>query len=139
MLLIPRISEKAYGLTLKNIYIFDVPANANKIEIKKVIESENKDVKVASVRIVVAKGKVKASSRGKHARPGLAARSDFKKAYVTLSEGKIEIAAFKAEEEAPKEVKKSEPKVAKKVETSTTETKKAGSVARRRTGRRGDK
>lgn len=138
MLLVPRVSEKAYGLTLKNIYVFDVPSEANKIEIKKAIESQHKGVKVASVHILIAKGKVKASGRGKHARPGVAARSDLKKAYITLAEGKIEIAAFKSEEEAAKEAKKDEPKVAKKVETNV-ETKKAGLFARRRTGRRGDK
>jgi ribosomal protein L23 len=43
----PRATEKAYRLiTAQNTYVFDVPANANKNEIKATVEAENKGVKV---------------------------------------------------------------------------------------------
>jgi large subunit ribosomal protein L23 len=141
MLLIPRVSEKAYGQNLAGTYVFEVPVTANKAEIKKAIESEFKDTKVKDIRLVVVKGKVKAARRGKRVRPGVGQRSDFKKAYITLTEGKIEIAAFKTEEpEAKAKVddKKVE-KTAVKETVEKTEVKKGGLFARRRTGRRGDK
>jgi hypothetical protein len=47
---------------------------------------------------MIAKGKVKAVNKGKHARPTMAKRSDKKKAYISVSEGKI--AVFAESEEA---------------------------------------
>jgi ribosomal protein L23 len=146
MLLIPRVSEKAYGATLNNIYVFDVPMSAVKADVKRAIEGEFKDVKVKDVRLVVVKGKPKAFMRSKRSR-GLSYRSDFKKAYVTLASGKIEIQAFKAEEPAENAAGKDakQPADSKKTEVSrgdaeaNVETKKAGLFAKRRTGRRGDK
>ena len=83
----PRISEKAYGQAGNiNVYTFIVPSNLNKIEIKKRVESEY-SVKVLNVNVLVQKGKTKAALRGKRNRPGTGKRSDFKKAYVTLTEG----------------------------------------------------
>ena len=44
-------------------------------------------VKVVDVRVVVRKGKMIRSSRGKRAQPALVSRKDTKKAYVRLAEG----------------------------------------------------
>ena len=98
ILLTPRISEKSYGLSGQNIYVFDVPMNANKAQVAAAVSENYPKVKVSDVRLVIAKGKVKAVNRGKHARPGIAQRKDTKKAYVSVSEGKIEV--FRESEEA---------------------------------------
>ena len=149
MLITPRVSEKGYKLAGGNVYVFDVPISANKAEIIAAVESQYEGVKIQDVRILITKGKVKAVNRGKRSRPGRASRKDAKKAYVTVAEGKIEIAAFsEIENQAKAEESKSVPSDGssesqkdtnvKKV-TAGAETKKAGLFARRRTGRRGDK
>lgn len=91
MVITPRISEKAYGLSKQNIYVFDVPMSANKAEVARELAKDYPDVEIADVRLMIAKGKVKAVNRGKRARPGMAKRSDTKKAYVTVSKGQIEV------------------------------------------------
>lgn len=139
MLLIPRVSEKAYGQNLVGTYVFEVPITTNKAEIKKSIESEFTGVKVKDIRLVACKGKPKAARRGKRVRPGVGMRSDFKKAYITLSEGKIEITAFKTEDPDAK-TKTEEKPAAKETAIDQTEVnKKGGLFAKRRTGRRGDR
>jgi large subunit ribosomal protein L23 len=140
MLLIPRVSEKAYALNMAGTYVFTVPMSANKAEVMRAIEREFKDTKVKDIKLVVVKGKAKAARRGKRVRPGVGMRSDFKKAYITLSSGKIEVAAFKTEDDSAKAklADKSE-KATLKESTEKTEVKRGGLFARRRTGRRGDK
>jgi len=141
MLVAPRISEKSYKLTNVNTYVFDVPLDASKAEVAKVLATEHPDIKIGDIRLLVTKGKVKAVNKGKHARPGQTSRKDTKKAYVSLREGKIEVAAFEQTDYAENEADNTE--VAKETQvsrnTQTTETKKAGLFARRRTGNRGDK
>ena len=140
MLLIPKVSEKAYGQNISGVYTFAVPMSANKAEVKKAVEAEFKDTSVKDIRLVVVKGKAKAARRGKRTRPGIGMRSDTKKAYVTLSKGQIEIAAFKTEEaDAKANVEEKTEKAATKEMVETTEVKKGGLFARRRTGRRGDR
>lgn len=82
--LIPVISEKAYGVSQNNTYVFKVPTTANKHEITQAVAAQY-GVKVADVRIVIAKGKVKQTIR--KGKPVAGRRSDVKKAYVTLVEG----------------------------------------------------
>jgi len=107
----PRATEKAYRLvTGQNTYVFNVPLSANKNEIKAAVEAENKGVKVASIKTVVQNGKAVRFSRGKNRNPGSTTRQNSKKAYVTLSEGKIKV--FDTEE--PKEDKKAAKKEEKK-------------------------
>lgn len=98
ILLTPRISEKSYVQAAKNVYVFDVPMSANKSQVIEAVRENYPDVKISDVRLMIAKGKVKAVNRGKHARPTVAARKDTKKAYVSVSEGKI--AVFQESEEA---------------------------------------
>ena len=91
MIITPRISEKSYGLSKQNIYVFDVPMSANKAEVARELVSEYPDIEISDIRLVITKGKVKSVNRGKRARPGLTKRSDSKKAYVTVSKGKIDV------------------------------------------------
>ena len=91
MVITPRISEKSYGLSRRNIYVFDVPMSANKAEVARELAQEYPDIEIADIRLMITKGKVKSVNRGKRARPGLTKRSDTKKAYVTVSKGQIEV------------------------------------------------
>lgn len=86
VLLQPRVSEKASRLATQDKYVFLVRPEANKITIKKAVESFYK-VKVVMVNIVKTDGKTRNFGR-------TAGRtSDFKKAIVTLKKGeKIELA-----------------------------------------------
>ena len=85
LLLKPHVSEKAARLADRGTYVFDVPVSAEKVAIRKAIESLYK-VKVAQVRTIHGAGKP--VFRGRRA----SARKDWKKALVTLQAGqKIEI------------------------------------------------
>jgi large subunit ribosomal protein L23 len=156
MLITPRVSEKSYKLVANNIYVFDVPLTANKAEVIAEIEKQYNGVKVRDARLMIVKGKAKAVNRGKRARPTTANRKDTKKAYITVAEGKIEIAAFseidnQVKADAEKNVAASETKQSSKEKLDRrdeesarddkggAETKQAGLFAKRRTGRRGDK
>ena len=135
MLITPRVSEKSYKMAANNVYVFDVPLKANKAQVIEAVESENEGVKVSDVRLLIAKGKTKAVNRGKRARPTTAKRKDVKKAYVTVAEGKIEIAAFS---EIDNQISAEAAEAAKEAK-SATETKKTSTVTRRRAGSKGDK
>ena len=80
----PCLTEKSNLLQeTNNTVTFKVDPRANKIEIRQAVEKLF-DVKVAHVRTV--------SMRGKKRRIGIKSQgrtSDWKKAYVTLAEGKI--------------------------------------------------
>jgi large subunit ribosomal protein L23 len=82
----PLLSEKVMEQKeTENIVAFEVDPRANKIEVKKAVEAQFKDVKVEDVRILRGHGKVR--RQGKF----MGRRSDWKKAYVRLREGsKIE-------------------------------------------------
>lgn len=80
LILTPKISEKAIFLAERGIFIFEVPARSNKIEIAKAVEAQFK-VNVTDVNIVIAKGKLK---RFKQV---LGRQVDVKKAMVKLKKG----------------------------------------------------
>jgi len=82
----PLLSEKVMEQKeTENIVAFEVDSRANKIEVKKAVEAQFKDVKVKDVRILRGHGKVRRQGRW------VGRRSDWKKAYVRLQEGsKIE-------------------------------------------------
>lgn len=108
----PRATEKAYRLvTLQNTYVFDVPLIANKNEIKIAVETQFDKVKVGAVKTLVQNGKSVRFSRGKNRFPGTTNRQKSKKAYVTLSEGKIKV--FEQEEKEAKKAEKEAKKAAK--------------------------
>lgn len=82
----PRITEKGTRLKEKNnVITFEVRRDANKVQVRKAIETIFK-VKVAGVTTVNVAGKKKRLGQR------IGRRSDWKKAYVTLKPGeKIEI------------------------------------------------
>lgn len=99
----PRATEKAYRLlTAQNMYVFNVPLGVNKNEIALAVESQFEGTKVSKVTTLVQSGKSVRFNRGKRKNPGTTTRQDTKKAYVTLSQGKIRV--FDTEEQ--KEEKK---------------------------------
>ena len=84
----PLITEKGTLLReTENLYLFEVATSANKIQIKKAVETLFK-VKVQSVRTVTVHGKVKRLGRKVGRRP------DWKKAYVKLKPGEKPIEFF---------------------------------------------
>ena len=81
ILIRPIVTEKSAAQLLgDNDYAFEVGLEANKMQIKKAIESYF-GVKVDDVRTLVVRGKVK--RHGRH----YGKRRNWKKAYVTLAEG----------------------------------------------------
>jgi len=99
ILITPVTTEKAYGQSQKNIYVFNVPLTANKQQIAKVVETEH-GVKVVAIKTLVQSGKSVRFSRGKNRYPGTTKRTDSKKAYVTLAAGdSINVFEQVAEEE----------------------------------------
>lgn len=83
---IPRATEKAYTQSQNNVYVFNVPLDANKQQIIAAVEAQF-EVKVVRIKTLVQSGKAIRFSRGKRAQPGTTKRKDSKKAYVTLAEG----------------------------------------------------
>jgi len=96
LVLKPRVSEKAYGQSQNNVYVFSVSKDANKHTIAGAVETQF-GVTVTTVNTIVSKGKSKRTVR-KGGRPVAGRTSDFKKAYVTLKDGDS-IALFKSEED----------------------------------------
>ena len=83
----PLITEKSTLLREdRKIVAFEVDARANKVEIKRAVETQFSKgrVKVAEVRVANMHGKVRRQGRYAGRRP------DWKKAYVRLSQGEIE-------------------------------------------------
>ena len=80
VLIRPIITEKTTLLMQENKYTFQVPLNANKVEIRKAVESifNVKVEKVATIRVL---GKTKRMGRT------MGKRRDYKKAIVTLKAG----------------------------------------------------
>jgi large subunit ribosomal protein L23 len=76
----PHVSEKAARLADAGTYVFDVPMNAEKVSVRKAVESLY-GVNVEAVRIIRTGGKP--VRRGKR----VTFRQDVKKALVTLKKG----------------------------------------------------
>lgn len=82
----PLITEKSTELRDgSNIIAFVVDSRANKIEVRKAVETQFAGVKVAEVRIANVQGKVRRRGRFVGRTP------DWKKAYVRLAEGQIDL------------------------------------------------
>ena len=135
MVLKPRMSEKAYGLSHGiDTYVFDVPLSANKIEVAKAVSKQFK-VTVESVRIVVIKGKKARSIRiGGTRKYVYGKRANIKKAYVKIKSGE-NIPIFASIDEAEEKAKKAEEKAAKKAgksEKAEEKPKKRGLLGRKK-------
>lgn len=106
----PRTTEKAYGQSLKNVYVFDAPVEANKQDISAAVEAQF-GVKVVNIKTLVQTGKAIRFSRGKRSQPGKTTRGDIKKAYVTLAKGdSIKVFDEPAKAETEKSEKQSKEK-----------------------------
>lgn len=102
----PLTTEKAYAMSLQNVYVFEVPLTANKQEIVDAVSTQF-NVTVTGVKTLVQNGKAVRFSRGKNRYPGSTHRSDSKKAYVTLAKGsKLNIFEQPATEEVSKKADK---------------------------------
>jgi large subunit ribosomal protein L23 len=110
MLLRPRISEKAYGLSQENTYVFNVPKDANRLGVAQAV-SEQFEVTVEDVRMANSKGKVKTQYTKRRRTTGK--RVDTKRAYVRLKDGD-KLPIFAAEEAEEEKAKKDADKAAKK-------------------------
>ena len=83
----PLINEKTYDLSKsKNVYVFDVPTSANKLEVLKAVKAQF-EVEIKAVNIMNVKGKAKRtmSLTGKRSVNSEGSRPSAKKAYVTLA------------------------------------------------------
>lgn len=85
LLVTPRMSEKAHGLSEKGTYVFIVPDTANKQQIAVAVTTQH-SVTVTAVNIVRAKGKSTRTYRGR-GKFANGTRKDVKKAYVRLKDG----------------------------------------------------
>ena len=84
----PLITEKTtLQREVANTYAFEVAMGANKIEVRRAVETQFK-VRVAEVRLARMHGKERRQGRYAGHRP------DWKKAYVRLAEGEKEIEFF---------------------------------------------
>ena len=123
LILKPRLSEKSYGLSqVRNTYVFDVDSEANKHSVARAV-ADQYEVTVTNVNITNLNGKNKRTfldRRGKFVR---GARSDVKKAYVTLKEGD-KLPIFAQEEEAEAKAEKAAEKAAKKAGKEAKKEKK---------------
>lgn len=107
VILKPRMSEKAYGLSqVRNTYVFDVPGDANKHTIARAVASQY-GVTVDNVNVTNIKGKAKRTVR-KTGRAAMGRQNDTRKAYVTLKDGDSLPIFAALEEEAEKAEKTSE-------------------------------
>jgi len=80
LVLTPKVSEKAGLMAGQNIYVFEVPAAANKIEVAQAVEETFK-VSVVDVNMLIVKGKLKRFRRT------VGRQKDIKKAMVKLKAG----------------------------------------------------
>ncbi len=78
----PIVSEKSYALSEKGVYIFIVPPQANKVEIRRSVERVF-NVKVTKVNTLNRPGKRKRNRR----QNTFGKKSDTKRAIVTLAAG----------------------------------------------------
>jgi large subunit ribosomal protein L23 len=84
----PLVTERSYSLYQQGRYTFRVANNATKPEIARALEEqyEAQGVKVAAVNTINMHGKVRRTGR----RGVVGRTSDWKKAVVTLREGRLE-------------------------------------------------
>jgi large subunit ribosomal protein L23 len=130
----PRLSEKAYGLSqLRNTYVVDVPGDANKHTVARAITSQF-DVTVIKLNLTVIKGKAKRTvKKNGKAIPGR--ESSTKKAYVTLAKGQT-LPFFNAIEEEEEKSAKTSATLAKAAEKVEKKAEKADKKPRLLGGRK---
>ncbi len=92
ILIQPLVTEKLTDLMEKGHFAFQVRRDANKIEIRKAIETRYPGVQVKEVRTMIVRGK----RRSQHTRRGrvIGRTASYKKALVTLQPGSEQIDFF---------------------------------------------
>jgi large subunit ribosomal protein L23 len=131
LILKPRLSEQTYALAQGRVYVFNVPADANKHSVARAVAAQF-DVKVESVNISVVKGKAKRTYSIMGSRRGLSdgVRTDVKKAYVKLVKG-ASLPIFAAIEEDQEKEQKAQEQMEKAMEKQLqTEAKKSARAPR---------
>jgi large subunit ribosomal protein L23 len=118
----PRLSEKTYGLSRTNVYVFDVAGDVNKHSVARAVAAQF-DVEVTKVNIANIDGKSARVISKKGRRVSNGHRNDIKKAYVTLAKGSS-LPFFDAAEEADAEEVKQAEKADKKVAKADKKEKK---------------
>lgn len=107
----PRMSEKAYGLSqVRNTYVFDVPADANKHTVARAVTAQY-EVTVVKVNVANIDGKAKRTVR-KNGRASQGRQNDIRKAYVTLKAGDS-LPIFAAMEQEAAQAEKTSDSIAK--------------------------
>ncbi|HUT75323.1 MAG TPA: 50S ribosomal protein L23 [Armatimonadota bacterium] len=90
IILRPILSEKSVAASEVGKYVFRVRRDATKVDVRNAIERLFPQVKVAKVNTINVRGKERRTSGlGRRRRPGRT--SDWKKAVVTLKQGKIPV------------------------------------------------
>ena len=82
----PIVTEKTAGLVELNQYCFEVNGDVNKAQIIDAVERTWPNVKVGDVRVAVMPAK-----RGRRGRVITVRKAQYKKAFVTLSNGEIDL------------------------------------------------
>jgi large subunit ribosomal protein L23 len=92
ILLRPIVTEKMSGLMGEGHYAFEVPKNANKIQIRQAVQERYPAVKIKEVRTLV----VRSKRRRQFTKRGLVEgkTSGYKKAVITLEPGSEQIDFF---------------------------------------------
>ncbi len=88
IILRPVLTEKGYDGIADKQYVFEVDVHANKVEIKRALETVFKDIKVEKVNTLRTIGKIKRQGRTSGRTP------EVKKAYVKLTENSKPIEFF---------------------------------------------
>lgn len=130
VILKPRLSEKAYGLSqVRNTYVFDVPADANKHTVARAVAAQF-SVTVENVNIANIQGKAKRTVR-KSGRAAMGRQNDIRKAYVTLKKGDSLPLFTALEEEADKADKTTEAVAKAQAKVDKKSEKEAAKVAKK--------
>lgn len=87
------LSERAYSLMSKNVYLFEVAVSSNKQQIKKAVEAVF-GVNVLDVNTSILRGKTVRKTRSKKSGAMNVKLSNIKKAFVKIKDGqKIDVIA----------------------------------------------
>ena len=94
------LSEKAYTLNEKGVYVLKVAKNATKTEVSTALKQVF-NVDTVSVNTLITRGKVRRKARSKRSGPVYVKLSNTKKAIVKLKEGQSLPVAMQQKSEAP--------------------------------------
>lgn len=111
--IIPRLSEKGYGLSHSRVYIVELDPTINKHNAKRAIESQF-GVSVIKINVANIKGKAKRTVSKQGRRVAKGRDRAVRKAYVTLAEGNS-LPFYEAIEEEEKKSEQVQEKISKEI------------------------